>query len=186
MAGGMQGGYVPPPVPVRRQGNNGLLIGSLVGCGVIALLIVVIGGVTLNRMMKGPKTKGIFGVVTAITPTAESVTKVRDGLDAYRKDHNGKYPPTLEALTPKYFADKSAFVVGSSEDPKPMEYTPPKPDAPDSFVVVRAHYGDIVTYNQRQQMSILLLKSGEVDSEQMVRTPFSKAGERSETSQRTY
>ncbi|MCW3096439.1 MAG: hypothetical protein JWL77_2057 [Chthonomonadaceae bacterium] len=177
MAGRMQSAY-PPPAPTRRQGNNGLLLWSLIGCGVIALLVVVIVGVMATSYMKKPGSKGLFGVagvVSTMTSAAENVEKVGAGLEDYRKDHNGKYPANLDALVPKYVPDKSIFVCGSSDDPKPMEYTAPKPDAADSVVVVRVHVGDIVMPNQRQQMYVCLLKSGEVDSEQQARTVLSKS-----------
>ena len=183
MAGGMQGGY-PSPAPMRRPGNNGVLLWSLVGCGVIALLVVVIGGVMVRGVLKGPGAKGMLGVFSSLAPAAASVEKVKGGLNDYRKDHGGKYPPTLEALVPKYVSDKSAFVCGNSDDPKPMEYTAPKPDANDSTVVVRVHLGDIVTYTQRQRMYVCLLKSGEVESEQ--HTPLSPRDKRSIEQKRTY
>lgn len=183
MAGGMQGGY-PSPAPVRRPGNNGILLWSLVGCGVIALLVVVIGGFMVRGVLKGPGAKGMLGVFSALAPAAESVGKVEASLSEYRKDHDGKYPPTLETLVPKYVSDKSAFLCGNSDDPKPMEYTAPKPDAPATTVVVRVHIGDIVTYTQRQRMYVCLLKNGEVESEQ--HTPIMPRGKRSIEQKRTY
>lgn len=178
MAGRMQGAP-PPPVANQRQGNNGLLLWSLVGCGVITLLVVIIVGVMATSYMKKSGSKGFFGVagvVSTMTTAAENVEKVGVGLEAYQKDHGGKYPPNLDALVPKYVADKSVFVCGGSDDPRPMEYTAPKPNDADSVVVVRVHVGDIVMPNQRQQMYVCLLKSGEVDSEQQARTVLSKAG----------
>ena len=175
MAGRMQGAY-PPPAPARRPGNSGLLLWSLIGCGVIALLLVVIAGVMLSKGLTSGGSKGIFSVVSAIPSAAESVQKVGTGIAEYRKDNSGKFPPSLDALVPKYVADKSAFVCGNADDPRTMEYVPPKADAPESTVVVRVHVGDIVMPNQRQQMYVLLLKNGEVDSEQQARTVLNKAG----------
>lgn len=186
MAGGMQGGY-PMPAPIKRPGNNGLLLWSLVGCGVIALLVVIIGGFMMTRLMKNSGAKGMFSVMAAMTPAAESVEKVGADLEAYRKDHDGQYPPTLDALIPKYAADKSAFISGGSDDPKPMEYTAPKPEASESAVVVRVHLGDITMVpTQRQQMYVCLLKNGEVVSEQDVRTVLSSRGKRLTEHKRTY
>lgn len=185
MNGGMQGGY-PPPAPMRRQGKNGVLLWSLVGCGIIAILIVVVVGVTASKVMKNTNTKGMFSVFSAMTPAAEGVEKVGASLEDYRKDHGGKYPPTLDALIPKYISDKSAFAVGNSDDPKQMEYTVPKADALDTVVVVRVHIGDIVMPTQRQQMYVCLLKDGEIASEQQVRTVLSKYGRRLTEHKRTY
>ncbi len=175
MAGRMQGAY-PTPAPARKQGNNGLLLWSLIGCGVIVLLGVIIAGVMLKGAIQSGGSKGIFGVVSAIPSTAESVQKVGASIAEYKKDNGGKFPPNLEALVPKYVADKSTFICGNADDPRTMEYTPPKADAPESTVVVRVHVGDIVMPNQRQQMYVLLLKNGEVDSEQQARTVLNKAG----------
>ncbi len=177
MAGGMKGAYPPPPAPMRRPGPNGVLLWSLVGCGVIALLVVVIGGVSVTRMFGNSKAKGMFSVMASVGPTGESVAKVGDGIEAYRKDHGGQYPPTLDALVPKYVADKSAFLFSNTEDPKPMEYTVPKPDAADGTVVVRVHIGDItMVATQVQRMYVCLLKNGEVVSDQNVRTMLPRHG----------
>ncbi len=180
MAGGIQGGgqqgaYPQQPAPKRRQGANGVLIWSMVGCGVIALLLVIFGAVVANRFVHNPGGKGFIGVMTSVTPAAQSVRTMGTSIESYQKDHDGKYPPTLEALIPKYVADKAALSCGSSEDPKPMEYSQPKPDASVEAVVVRVHIGDIVLPNQRQQMYICLLKSGDVVSEQVARTIMSKS-----------
>ena len=183
MAGGMQGGY-PSPVPMRRQGNNSVLLWSLVGCGVIAVLLVVIGGFMVKKALKGPGAKGMFNVISSLPTVADRVERVGASLGAYRQDHGGKYPVTLEALVPKYVADKSAFVCGSNDDPKKMEYTAPKPDAADTTVVVRVHLGDIVTYDQRQRMYVCLLKDGDVESEQ--HTPMTSREKRPAEQKRTY
>lgn len=186
MAGGMQGGYTPP-VPARRQGANSLLIWSLVGCGVIALLVVVIGGVMATRFMKKSGAGGMFSVMAAMPHAAEKVEKVEAGIEEYRKDHNDKYPATLEALVPKYVSDKSAFICGESDAPKPMEYAPPKPGASEGTVVISVHIGDIPIMNtQLQKMYVCLLKNGEVVSEQQVRTILSQHGKRLTTQTRTY
>ena len=186
MAGGMQGGSTPP-APARRQGTNSFLIWSLVGCGVIALLVVVIGGVLATRFIKKSGTNGVFGVMAALTPAAEKVEKVEAGLEEYRKDHTGKYPATLEALVPKYVSDKSAFICGESDSPKPMEYAPPKPDASEGTVVISVHIGDIPIMNtQLQKMYVCLLKNGDVVSEQQVRTILSQHSKRMTPQTRTY
>jgi hypothetical protein len=184
MNGGMPGGYTPP-VPTRRQGGNSYLAWSLVGCGVIGVLIVVIGGFMVKRALKNLDTKSIVGVVSSMEPTAENVKKVGAGIEAYKKDHQGKYPASLEALVPNYLADKSAL-LSAGDTPQPMEYTVPKPNAVGGAVVVRVHVGDIVTYNQRQIMYMCLLKSGEIDSEQTVRTVFQKPGAAEAEKERSY
>jgi hypothetical protein len=189
MAGRMQGAYPPPP-PAQRSGNNGLLLWSLVGCGVIALLVVVIAGFTLKGVIKGSGAKGMFSVMGAVNPAAESVQKVETGIEAYQKDHSGQYPPKLDALVPKYVADKSAFVCGESDSPMPMEYAPPKPDAAEGVVVIRVHIGDIPISigrsSQVQKMYVLLLKNGQVVSEQNVRTVLPRYGKGSSEGTRTY
>ncbi len=190
MTGGMQGGgqgaYPPPPAPARRSGGNTVLLWSLVGCGVIAVLLVIIGAVLVTKITKNPGTKGLFSVMAAVTPTAQSVDKIGASLEEYQKDHGGQYPPTLEALVPKYVSDKSSLVCGSSEDPKPMVYSLPGPDTKPEAIVVRVYIGDIVMPNQRQQMSVCLLKNGEVVSEQVARTVMSKSGRRLSERKRSY
>ncbi len=189
MAGRMQGAY-PPPAPAQRAGNNGLLLWSLVGCGVIALLVVVIAGFTLKGVLKGSGGKGMFSVMAAVEPTAASVQKVENGIEAYQKDHNGQFPPTLDALVPKYVADKATFVCGESDSPAPMEYAAPKADAPAATVVIRVHIGDIPISigrsSQVQKMYVLLMKDGQVVSEQNVRTVLPKYGKGAAEGSRTY
>lgn len=187
MAGGMQGGY-PPPAPMRRPGNNGLLLWSLVGCGVIALLVVVIGGVLLSKTIKGSAgAKGMFSVFSEMDPAAKSVQKVEVALEDYQKDHNGKYPATLDALVPKYVSDKSAFICGAGDSPTPMEYAVPKSGDDDGFVVVRVHIGDVkMIRTQVQKMYVCLLKNGQVVTEQNVRTIMPKYSKDSGEAQRTY
>ena len=187
MAGGMQGGY-PTPTPMRRPGNGGLLLWSLVGCGVIALLVVVIGGVLMSKALKGaPGAKGMLNVFSAMDPAAKSVQKVESALEDYQKDHNGKYPATLDALIPKYVSDKSAFVCGEGDSPIPMEYTPPKSSDTETSVVVRVHLGDItIVRTQVQRMYVCLLKNGQIVSEQNVRTQIPKYSKGASESQRSY
>ncbi|MCW3055162.1 MAG: hypothetical protein JWN14_4332 [Chthonomonadales bacterium] len=186
MAGGMQGGY--PPAPTRKQGNSGLLLWSLVGCGVIALLVVIIGGVMLSKTLKGSAgAKGMMNVLSSMEPAGQSMQKVEVALEDYQKDHNGKYPATLDALIPKYVSDKSAFVCGEGENAVPMEYTVPKSSDTDGFVVVRAHIGDLtLVRTQVQKMYVCLLKNGQVVSEQNVRTIMPKYSKDASGAQRTY
>ena len=186
MAGGMQGGY--SPAPTRRQGNSGLLLWSLIGCGVIALLVVVIGGVLLSKTLKGSAgAKGMMSVFSAMDPAAKSVQKVGSALEDYQRDHNGKYPATLDALVPKYVSDKSAFICGEGDSPAPMEYTAPKPGDTDTSVVVRVHLGDVtLVRTQVQRMYVCLLKNGQIVSEQNVRTLIPKYSKGATESQRSY
>lgn len=172
MAGGMQGGY-PPPAPARKAGSTGILLWSFVGCGVIALLLVIIGAVLVNKGMKTEGGKSIFGTISAVPSAAENVEKVSAALEKYKQDNGGKYPSTLDALVPKYVADKSILTSGG-DAPHPMEYTAPKPDAADTAVVVRVHVGDITIPQQQQRLYIVLLKNGEVDQEQLARTIMSR------------
>jgi len=186
MAGGMQGGY--PSAPMKRQGNGGLLLWSLVGCGVIALLVVVIGGVLLSKTLKGsPGAKGMMNVLSSMEPAGQSMQKVEVALEDYRKDHNGKYPAKLDELVPKYVSDKSAFVCGEGDSAAPMEYTAPKSSDTEGFVVVRAHIGDLtLVRTQVQRMYVCLLKNGQVVSEQNVRTIMPKYSKDASEAKRTY
>lgn len=67
------------------------------------------------------------------TPPAENKTleslekakKIYAACQAYAGDHDGKYPPTLEALAPRYVPDPSLFVSPFDEDePLGYLYTP--------------------------------------------------------------
>lgn len=51
----------------------------------------------------------------------EKAKKIYAACKAYAGDHEGKYPPTLEALAPKYVPDPSLF-VSPFEDDEPLGY----------------------------------------------------------------
>ncbi len=65
------------------------------------------------------------------------------GLDIalYRNDHNGAFPPSLQALYPEYAETEAEFV--SCRDGQLLSYTQPAPDAPGDTVVVYHWHGDL-------------------------------------------
>lgn len=171
MAGGMQGGFPVQPVPVQKPGNSRVWLWSLVGCGVIALLVVVIGGILLTKFLNG---SSILGVGDAMKTASTNFSKVSDAVESYQKDNSGKYPPNLDALIPKYLADKSTLTSGGAT-PHPMVYTVPKADADGETVVMRVYVWEVSVPPQKQKIYLVLLKNGAIEQESVARINLSKA-----------
>ncbi len=108
------------------------------GIGCLGLLIIsVIAGFFLWRAFEGT-----FGNIIESAREIESVFEPRyeevvDAIREYLQDNNGKYPPDLKALVPKYLqADALEPVVLSDGKQIKFVYKPPKPNDPPDTVVL--------------------------------------------------
>ena len=183
MAGGM-GGYsgpnlppvqqmppmqMPPPMREKRSGPNGCLIGGLAGCGILLIVLVVVGMAGINAAKSGKG--GIGKMVTNIMAGEEYVPKMRKvsaALDQYKDDHDGKYPASLSALVPKYMPDKASYTPDSSETN--LDYTPPKPDAKPDTAILSVTNGESQILTTRTTIYVRLLKDGSIVQDQVQRT----------------
>jgi hypothetical protein len=172
MAGGMQGGYGGmSPAPVQRSGGNSCLVAGLVGCGVLALL--AIGLILFGTYQFKDKFGKIASDIKSSMGCSQSLVTLREALQGYQHDHNDKYPASLDALKPKYLHDDSALTCGSGETPAKLEYTPPKPDAPEDTPVISVYNGNLnLNFGQNMQTTIYtrLLKNGHIVRDQVQRT----------------
>ncbi|MCS7300179.1 MAG: hypothetical protein NZ556_01300 [Fimbriimonadales bacterium] len=84
------------------------------------------------------------GLGQAARVAAESEQKLRPRLAAiakaineYARDHNGKYPPNLKALVPKYLTNEAIAPVALKDGTKyEFVYRPPKPNDPPDTVIL--------------------------------------------------
>jgi len=127
-----------PPVPdsPSRGGPNCWLIGGA-GCLVTIALLMVLFFVGVRQMMNTKEGKQVMtGIQTAIKAipaekACESkLTEVHEAITRYRAK-NGKYPPTIAALSPDYLPDPTTCHCSLDSNPAPthptFEYTPPTP-----------------------------------------------------------
>ena len=69
----------------------------------------------------------------------------------YSREHGGTFPPTLDALIPKYLQDRSQLASPLSPDsPDGYTYTAPTPDRDDSpdTVVIEDKFSPTITHNR--------------------------------------
>lgn len=162
-----QTAYVPQPAkPIRKgRGGSALMVWLLGGCGVIAIIFIV--SVAYFTMNVG-KTISDF---TAGLPSAEqNLLEIRDALDTYTQEHDGRYPPTLDKIVdPKLLAYTSA--KGTKVY---VEYTPPDVHSASDAGVAGFYLGDMMKMRGvvDQRLYIRLLKNGTLVQEQITRSPI--------------
>lgn len=183
MAGGFQSGpgYGGPP---RRSGSGGCLVWGLVGCGVLVLVTAIVVTVVGYRFAKSPEFQKMVSNFQSSQSCSHNLVDIRDGLDKYLAAHKGKYPANLSDLVPKYLPDKSDLTCGgtgaaSGETPPPLEYTPPKPDAPGDTPVVSYYSGENAILTQKQLIYLRLLKDGRIVQDTVTRIELRLRGQSS-------
>ncbi len=108
------------------------------GIGCLGLLIIM----AIGMYFLGRAFQGVFGGVIQSAQEMESVFEPRynqvvNAIKQYLQDNNGKYPPNLQALVPKYLqADALQPIVLSDGRQIKFVYKPPKPDDPSDTVVL--------------------------------------------------
>ncbi len=159
----------PPPVAGKpRNANSNCLIASLVGCGVLVVVAIIVSATFGIAFSKNPRMRQTFSnlsnSVTVSRSAAGALLEIRAALDGYRKDHGGAYPKTLADLSPDYMVSTSELhVTDNSGQPVPILYTPPSSSAPADTVIVKIHTFDMsFVANQNQQVYIALLKDGSI------------------------
>lgn len=121
----------------RLQGRTSCWV--LGGLGCLGLLVIAVVGVYLlgraferSGILQGAKTAG----------EAEQKFKPRmralyEAIRRYEQDNNGKYPPSLKSLVPKYLSEEAISPVVLSDGTKfEFVYRPPKPNDPPDTVIL--------------------------------------------------
>lgn len=121
----------------RLQGRASCWI--LGGLGCLGLIVVaVIGVYLLGRAIE----QSGFGKMVQTAAEAEQKLKPRmraiyEAISRYEQDNNGKYPPNLKSLIPKYLAEEAITPVVLSDGTKyEFVYRPPKPNDPPDTVIL--------------------------------------------------
>jgi len=71
---------------------------------------------------------------TKVEPRLKSLYQA---IQRYASDHNGKYPPNLQALTPKYIAPEALQPIPIDEKTQvKILYKPPKPTDPGDVIIL--------------------------------------------------
>ncbi len=179
MVGSPGGGY-GAGAPIRKSGG-GCLPWALGGCGLLVVIVVVIGVAGVMRIARDPNFRKAINSAASAPQCGQNLQSVRDGLEAYRNAHGGKYPPMLAALSPKYLTDPSLLVCGSQGGERmKTEYTPPKSDSSADAPIVSYVGGEttLLAGKMTRIGSIRLLRDGRIVSDQVQRMEIVPRGGR--------
>lgn len=162
MAGGVQSGFGPPPPPAPRSGNSSCLSWGLGGCGLVVILVSILGAVMFNRFAKDKGAQQFFNSMQSAQSCVGNLNMLRAALQNYQADHKGKYPATLSTLIPKYLPNSSALTCGTANT-MTLEYTPPRLNAPSDSPVVSFRSAEAVLFGKSRQVTIYrMLKDGRI------------------------
>lgn len=121
----------------RLQGRTSCWI--LGGLGCLGLIVMAFVGVyLLGRAIQ----QSGFGQMVKTASEAEQKFKPRlsalyEAIRRYEQDNNGKYPPSLKSLIPKYLTEEAISPVVLSDGTKyEFVYRPPKPNDPPDTVIL--------------------------------------------------
>lgn len=174
MAGGIGGYDLPggaPPAPVKKSGGMSCMILSLIGCGALAIVIILISAIGIWQVSKNPKTQQFLGGIQAAAgPCSASLQQARAALKEYAEDHDGNYPSNLSALVPDYLPNEASLGCSADSQSLKMEYTRPTPQSSSDAIVISIRTGDVQLLNQLQIYHVRLLKDGRIVLDQVVRT----------------
>ncbi len=168
-------------VPYRRGRTSCWVLGGL-GC--LGLLILAFVGIYLL----GRAIQQSFGGVIQQSEQMERMViprmkSIYQALQRYAADHNGKYPPNLQALAPRYL-DQSylqPIAVQGQKTPIKIIYKPPKPDAPPDTIVLEHQPPIVMKFGMfgesvETRITLQVQKDGQIS--QMQETLSSSGGRR--------
>lgn len=157
---------------MRGFGNRrgGMHWGWFVGIGclvvVIGLCVFFVAAVlpAFNNMKKGAE---------PLAQCGKNLEAVATAIKTYQTSHGGAYPPKLAALSPAFLKDASVLTCPAAKENKSgYEYTPPTPNAPADWIVVRCHNHSMIG----QTIGLIIQKDGQVMTD--TRSPINKAARR--------
>ncbi len=119
----------------RRGRVSCWVLGGLGCLGLILLLFV--GIYMLVRAMQktfGEPAKQVQQMEMVVAPRMNAIYQA---IQRYTADHNGKYPPNLQALVPKYLGKDALQPIAIDEKTQvKIIYKPPKPNDPGDTVIL--------------------------------------------------
>ena len=162
--------YLPPQgVPVRRGGGGStVIVWLLSGCGLIAVLCIVLGVFFVKSIGASDLVKNQGGIQLA----RKNLVEIRTSLNQYVKEHKGNYPRSLEeSVDPAYLS----YASSSTGKTIKVSYDAPAPDADDDTAIAGFYVGEM-TMNMgttiQQWTYVRLLKDGTIVQEQITRSPL--------------
>ncbi|MFN7016543.1 MAG: hypothetical protein ACK4P5_05145 [Fimbriimonadales bacterium] len=124
-------------VQKRVQGRTSCWVLGGIGC----LGLLVIMGVGFYLLGRAIQESG-FGQLAQTAAEAEQklkprLTAIYQGIQQYTQANNGKYPPNLKALVPKYLTEDALTPVIMSDGTEyTFVYRPPKPNDPPETIIL--------------------------------------------------
>lgn len=158
----------------RTHGRTSCWVLGGVGC--LGLLIVGIIGIWLLANQFGKTFGGLVESLSVLRQeVAPPMKKIAEAIQRYQKD-TGKYPPTLNALVPKYLSPQEVQAI-TLKDGKQLQwvYTPPKPTDVDNTVILE-HKPPLrwEIAGSKADFTLQLQKNFEIFMQQVITAPDGK------------
>lgn len=108
------------------------------GLGCLGLLILAFIGIyLLGRALERTFSEPIKQAAQIEQVVEPRMKAIYQAIQRYAKDHNGKYPPNLQALVPKYLSKEAIQPITLDEKTQlKVIYKPPKPTDPGDTVIL--------------------------------------------------
>jgi len=159
--------YSPPPPPPRAKSSvwkwvlGGCL--GLVAIGMIGIFILT------SKVMNDPGFKKIVQNAQTTPETKVRLSKIKNGIEQYRKAHDGKYPDSLDALVKANYLSASGLISRDDTGAK-FIYHKPTADSGDDFVLVstKPDKVKVAVFGSKAESitSMHLLKDGSITTSQ--------------------
>lgn len=123
--------------PKRLQGRTSCWVLGGVGC----LGLLVIMAVGFYFLARAVQESGFMQMAQTVAEAEQKLkprlAAIYQGIQQYAQANNGKYPPNLKALVPKYLTEEAlAPVVMNDGTQYEFVYRPPKPNDPPETVIL--------------------------------------------------
>lgn len=157
-----------PPIDKKKRSGFGCLIGSMVGCGTLTILLVIVGALAVQKIGRNKDIQKVFGQIASVGGCSKNMVQVRDALKRYRHDHKGAYPADLKELSPRYLANSNALWCGNGKDAaESLKYFRPSANATPTTVVARVKSLEMDIMGKQHQIAYLALRvNGDIVQEQ--------------------
>src|SRR2546421_354608 len=123
---------LPPPPPTRSSGDGCWKWGAISCLGGCLLLVLVVA-VGIFFFARSDLFKQAMKGADLQQRTTRNIYEIKNAIDKYRNEHNGKYPDDLQSLIPKYLASEQILKPTPDGSGPPIVYHKPPKDAPDTF-----------------------------------------------------
>ncbi|GBC93176.1 hypothetical protein HRbin15_01664 [bacterium HR15] len=129
-------GYQHREYCAYRQGRTSCWVLGGLGCLgllILAAVFIYLLGRTVQKTF-GETIKQAAQIEQVVEPRLKAIYRA---IQRYAADHNGKYPPSLQVLVPKYLSKEMLQPVAIDEKTQvKIIYKPPKPTDPDDTIIL--------------------------------------------------